>query len=1633
MVLIKSGSYYTFSQCHIAGTLRDIIMKSITKFSLLASEGALRVYLRLAIVLVSFVALLPAMAEHIPGHDSSSQESPVLKKESHGMFDVRPGEDMPDDPDSDHVHPEKPYLLSFVTDPTEKWPQNGTDPLTITYSYSNLFDGGMNLSREQMRQMIAEALALWASVAPLQFVEVDDAGRAVDDTGYFAFECDDSGTPEVEFCPDFRFGHHTFDGVSGVLAHAFIPANNSMARIGGHDGDVHYDSAENWTTVPGTIFDNDIDFLEVTVHEVGHSLGLRHEETASAIMNPMYARRYSGIGTAFLLSDDIAGIQSLYGVDTVSGSVMYQLTGTVTTGGGSPVDGVTITVGGDSTTTDAQGNYSIQVTHDQTVTITPTKAGYTFTPPSKTVVMKAQDENFTATASLYTVSGTILDGGGSALSSVAVDATNIGSTTTNGSGFYSFANVPHDTDTVITPTLVGYDFTPSSATLDDISGNATQDFTASTQMFTLSGTILDGGGSPLVGVSVAATGFSSTTTNGSGFYSFTVPYNTDTVVTPTFTGYDFTPLSQAVNDITSNAIQDFTGTIQTFTLSGTILDGGGSPLVGVSVAAIGFTPTSTNGSGFYSFTVPYDTDTVVTPTFAGYDFTPVSQAVNNITNNTTQDFTGTIQTFTLSGIILDGGGSPLVGVSVAATGFTSTSTNGSGFYSFTVPYDTDTVVTPTLTGYDFAPLSQVINDITSNTTQDFTGTIQTFTLSGTILDGVGSPLVGVNVAATGFTSTSTNGSGFYSFTVPYNTDTVVTPTIAGYDFSPLSQAVNNITSNTTQDFTGTIQTFGLSGTILDDGSNPLSGVTVTMSGFGSDVSDTTDVLGQYSFPAIDYNSNVTLTPSLVGYGFDPRFVGLRVTANTTQDFDATLVTHTLSGTVTINGSGQPLENAVITASNVGITMTDEFGQYSFSNVADNITTTIEASLVGYDFAPVFITHTITANLVQDFSATAQMFTLSGTVLDTNLDPVADVGISASGVGQTTTDEFGQYSFADVPYDTTTTLTLTHLGYSFTPISPSPTITSNTVQDFTATPLPFTISGVVATGSGAGVGGILVDGGALGTETTDNSGNFSFSGVLYNTDYQLMFSGSEYDIAPSTIADTVQGDAFLTFTATSRDSDGDGLSNELETSTYGTDPNDPDTDDDGILDGQEVTDGSNPLDRGSALLVLTSELCIDRNSFLSMVNIQETMNVGNSNSVQLRSSLLNDQGQELSFMSYSLDSGVQQDLITQDLDGHEPDKIGQLCTTHSGSDGEVDGRMVFYGLKNNVWGDFAYAFASPFKAETYGSQYLFYNTFQPSLRAQDQVNLAANWLQVVNRENHTVTGTINFYNMAGGDPIQTTVLTLDPRARVDVPGHEFGAFVTGLAEWIPDDPTVAVDFKNIRYFYDNTGVANTFDSAIQLNGAVASGQLMSASLDSSDSTTVLIIGNTADVANPVKVEVYSDTGLMLDELTVNLAPKESYHYVANDTLKGGYGMATVKGAHANSAVAFAMHYGRADDGGLSFVYGNATRESLGSTLTNSYNTFLSQGCEMFLTNPTGSDQQVSISMRRFDGEQIVSGEQVVVSAHGVAKYDCKRDIDNTYGVISVELSTSHTVSGTVVRKGSEDRYRFTTPFRVSNDN
>ena len=179
------------------------------------------------------------------------------------------------------------------------WPQvqGAGTPVAISYSFINLLDPAFQgLSEWQLRAATAEAFGLWAQYAPLHFTEQSDSGPAASDDNYYA-----------DGHPDIRIGAHGED--DGMLAHAFLPVDSDTSGLA---GDIHFNSD---SILPWGIEDGfpAIDFLEVMVHEIGHSLGLEHVFDVDAIMNPTHGFRFGSGRSIFLFPADIEAIQAVYG------------------------------------------------------------------------------------------------------------------------------------------------------------------------------------------------------------------------------------------------------------------------------------------------------------------------------------------------------------------------------------------------------------------------------------------------------------------------------------------------------------------------------------------------------------------------------------------------------------------------------------------------------------------------------------------------------------------------------------------------------------------------------------------------------------------------------------------------------------------------------------------------------------------------------------------------------------------------------------------------------------------------------------------------------------------------------------------------------------------------------------------------------------------------------------------------------------------------------------------------------------------------------------------------------------------------------------------------------------------------
>eukprot|EP00794_Sanderia_malayensis_P005716 gene5716-6416_t len=158
-----------------------------------------------------------------------------------------------------------------------KWPKTA-----ITYS---LTQSSNKISVDDQKKVLKSAFNRWAEVCPLVFTYTDNSQGA---------------DINIRFASGSHGDALPFDGPNNVLAHAFPPASG---------GDVHFDEDENWVTGLSTVPYGSKSLLQIAIHEIGHSLGLKHSSISSSIMHPSVSS-----GTSVELhADDVSGVQSLYG------------------------------------------------------------------------------------------------------------------------------------------------------------------------------------------------------------------------------------------------------------------------------------------------------------------------------------------------------------------------------------------------------------------------------------------------------------------------------------------------------------------------------------------------------------------------------------------------------------------------------------------------------------------------------------------------------------------------------------------------------------------------------------------------------------------------------------------------------------------------------------------------------------------------------------------------------------------------------------------------------------------------------------------------------------------------------------------------------------------------------------------------------------------------------------------------------------------------------------------------------------------------------------------------------------------------------------------------------------------------
>ena len=467
-----------------------------------------------------------------------------------------------------------------------------------------------------------------------------------------------------------------------------------------------------------------------------------------------------------------------------------------------------------TTTTDANGNYTVDVDAGNDYTVEVDLAG--FVPPNYNSVDVVADETTTLESILLipdtfvgdgTVSGTIRD----SLSALGVAGVTVSlreglntqagavvtTGTTDGAGLFSIANVPVG---YYTAELAKAGYVTAFVFIYSLGGQVTGDQNASISLVTpltqgtLAGVVSDSvSGLGIAGATVnvynGATLIGTTTTGANGNYSLNVPAGSGYSVQVSATGY--TTLNQ--NSVTVAANATTTLNLQpTFilgTLAGVVRDSvSGLGIAGATVevynGATLIGTTTTDGNGNYTLNVPPGSSYTIQVSDAGYNtltqtnVTVAGNATTTLNLNPQEIVTqgtleGVVRNF-VSGLGIAGA---TINVYDDATLIATTTTDANGNYS--VEVDTGNDYTVEIDSAGFIPATYNSVDIVADETTILEAILQipdsfvgNGTVSGTIKDSLtGNGLAGVTVnlraglnTQTGavVTTGTTNGAGLFS-------------------------------------------------------------------------------------------------------------------------------------------------------------------------------------------------------------------------------------------------------------------------------------------------------------------------------------------------------------------------------------------------------------------------------------------------------------------------------------------------------------------------------------------------------------------------------------------------------------------------------------------------------------------------------------------------------------------------------------------------------------------------------------------------------------------------------------------------------------------------------------------------------
>lgn len=143
---------------------------------------------------------------------------------------------------------------------------------TLGYSGQHAFDRVGTSLAASYSTTIARAFEIWGTVANVDFVQVADSAAT-----------------------DIRLGIDLIDGRNNTLAICYYQGNGASRAA-----QIAFDNSD---------LGSQADFFDTAAHEIGHALGLNHENDTFGLMNSFSSNLVHG-----LMPDDVSGIRAIYGV-----------------------------------------------------------------------------------------------------------------------------------------------------------------------------------------------------------------------------------------------------------------------------------------------------------------------------------------------------------------------------------------------------------------------------------------------------------------------------------------------------------------------------------------------------------------------------------------------------------------------------------------------------------------------------------------------------------------------------------------------------------------------------------------------------------------------------------------------------------------------------------------------------------------------------------------------------------------------------------------------------------------------------------------------------------------------------------------------------------------------------------------------------------------------------------------------------------------------------------------------------------------------------------------------------------------------------------------------------------------------